>query len=324
MGRLKIIPMAAAAGLAVGLVGERRARRRDARIRVSGRTLRLDGRSVRLYESGPQQSPDPVLVLLPGAGDTAESWELVRDVLSASRRVLTYDRPGIGHSEAGAGWDLTAVVDDLHAVLSAAELAAPVVLVGHSFGGLLARAYAAAHPAGVAGLVLVDATPPAIADDPGVRAGFLISALLAKVLKLSAPFGLTRALLVLGAMPLYPEQRHFRQAASREAYRRWIAAVDANFAGNAGQELAAVLPAAAHFTTLATAPPDVPVAVVHSSAYGRRWEQMQRDVAEELHALTVHSTRARRHNIHMVRPDIVIQAIEDVLQHAPPSAGVDG
>jgi hypothetical protein len=119
---------------------------------------------------------------------------------------------------------------------------------------------------------------------------------------LLAPFGLTRTLLAVGAMPLYPEQGTFRRLATPEAYRRWIAAVDASFAGNAGKELAAVLPAAAHFKRLANAVPGVPVAVVHSRAYGRRWEQMQRDVARDLQAVTTHAMGAARHNIHMTRP----------------------
>jgi len=48
-------------------------------------------------------------------------------------------------------------VADLHALLSAAEEPGPYVLVGHSYGGPIIRLYASAHPADVAGLVLVDA-----------------------------------------------------------------------------------------------------------------------------------------------------------------------
>ena len=313
MGRLKVASLTVSVCLGAGLVAERGARRRDAAIEVDGRKLKVNGRWVQVYESGPWPSPDGVVVLLPGAGDTAVSWSLVRDALSGSRRVLSYDRPGMGYSELRPSADLAAVVEELDAVLSAAGIDTPVVLVAHSFGGLIARAYTAFHPERVAGLVLIDATPPAIADDPGVRAGFLISAVLAKALKLLAPFGVTRALLALGAMPLYPEQRTFRRLATREAYRRWIAAVDASFAGNAGKELAAVLHAAAHFASLSTAVPGVPVALVHSRAYGKRWEQMQRDVARDLQTVTTHATGAARHNIHMTRPDLVAQAIKDVV-----------
>ena len=165
------------------------------------RKLKVNGRSVQVYESGPWPSPDGVVVLLPGAGDTAESWSLIRDALSGSRRMLSYDRPGMGYSEPSSSADLTSVVDELDAVLSAAGDRHSCRARGALFWW--------PHRPGVHGipsgtgcrLVLIDATPPAIADDPGVRAGFLISAVLATILKLLAPFGVTRALLAAGAMP---------------------------------------------------------------------------------------------------------------------------
>jgi pimeloyl-ACP methyl ester carboxylesterase len=66
---------------------------------------------------------------------------------------------------------LDGYVAELHAVLPTVGSAVPVVLVGHSFGGLIARAYSAAHPEVVVGLVVVDATPPAVAADPVMKIG---------------------------------------------------------------------------------------------------------------------------------------------------------
>jgi pimeloyl-ACP methyl ester carboxylesterase len=53
--------------------------------------------------------------------------------------------------------DAEAMVADLHALLTTAAIPAPYVLAGHSFGGLVARLYAATYPDDVVGLVLVDA-----------------------------------------------------------------------------------------------------------------------------------------------------------------------
>src|SRR5262245_17966452 len=49
-------------------------------------------------------------------------------------------------------------VFELHALLEAAKIAPPYILVGHSYGGLLVRLYTAEYPKDVIGLVLVDPT----------------------------------------------------------------------------------------------------------------------------------------------------------------------
>jgi pimeloyl-ACP methyl ester carboxylesterase len=80
-------------------------------------------------------------------------------------RVCAYDRPGTvvgGESPSRSdpvSQPTTAqdAVADLHALLSTAEETGPYVLAGHSYGGPIIRLYASAHPADVAGLVLVDA-----------------------------------------------------------------------------------------------------------------------------------------------------------------------
>jgi pimeloyl-ACP methyl ester carboxylesterase len=58
----------------------------------------------------------------------------------------------------------TAVVTELHDLLSTAKVPGPYLLVGHSVGGLFSVLYARTYPDQVAGMVLVDATPPTIAS----------------------------------------------------------------------------------------------------------------------------------------------------------------
>ncbi|MDQ4118556.1 MAG: alpha/beta hydrolase, partial [Actinomycetota bacterium] len=86
-------------------------------------------------------------------------------------RVCAYDRPGTPVGEGPSRSDpieqpanAEGMVRDLHALLDAAGVAEPIVVVGHSAGGLAARLYASTYPDAVAGIVLVDALSEGLQD----------------------------------------------------------------------------------------------------------------------------------------------------------------
>jgi pimeloyl-ACP methyl ester carboxylesterase len=93
-------------------------------------------------------------VLLHGLGAPQRSWDRVAPLLAPHLRVVTYAPRGPGASAAAHDYSLDAFLADLQAVLDTLALQQPL-LVGHSFGGLLAVDHAAAHP-GCAGVVAVD------------------------------------------------------------------------------------------------------------------------------------------------------------------------
>jgi pimeloyl-ACP methyl ester carboxylesterase len=93
-------------------------------------------------------------VLLHGLGAPQRSWDRVVSLLTPHFRVVTYDQRGHGTSAVAADYSLDAFLADLQAVLDGLALEHPL-LVGHSFGGLLAVEQAAARP-GCAGVVAVD------------------------------------------------------------------------------------------------------------------------------------------------------------------------
>ena len=102
----------------------------------------------------------PVSILLE-AGSRADSitWYRVQPLLAKQTRVCSYDRAGYGFSEEGPlPRDVDADVRDLDALITAAGIQTPTVLVGHSLGTDIVRRYAELHRNRVAGLVLVD--PP--------------------------------------------------------------------------------------------------------------------------------------------------------------------
>lgn len=103
----------------------------------------------------------PVTVLLEaGIAATSVSWQLVQPELSRHARVISYDRAGLGWSRAAATPRTIAnTLADLRALLDELAPTGPIVLVGHSFGGLAVLEYAHAYPDRIAGLVLVDPLP---------------------------------------------------------------------------------------------------------------------------------------------------------------------
>ena len=100
----------------------------------------------------------PTVVIEAGWGDSSASWGWVQPEVAKTTRICTYDRAGMGWSEASPQ-PRTAreFAIELHTLLTKANERGPYVLVGHSLGGYTVIVYAHDYPAEVAGLVLVDA-----------------------------------------------------------------------------------------------------------------------------------------------------------------------
>lgn len=137
-----------------------------------------DGRELYLQCAG---SGTPTVVLESGIHDSSDTWTIsdtsadpVFTEVSKYTHVCIYDRPGtVRYSDPPALTDrstpttmprtLPGMVADLRALLTAAGIDGPYLLVGHSYGGMIARAFAQAYPDSCAGLVFVDAFGPDIA-----------------------------------------------------------------------------------------------------------------------------------------------------------------
>ncbi|CAH0237413.1 4,5:9,10-diseco-3-hydroxy-5,9, 17-trioxoandrosta-1(10),2-diene-4-oate hydrolase [Massilia sp. Bi118] len=92
-----------------------------------------------------------------GFGTGLESWRKVAPEVAKSAHVMSYSRAGHGSSDPRP--EPRSILEssrELDQLVAAAGLTPPFILVGHSYGGLLARAFALRHPEQVAGMVLVD------------------------------------------------------------------------------------------------------------------------------------------------------------------------
>lgn len=101
----------------------------------------------------------PTVIIEAAGGGASTEWDHVQAAVARSCTVCVYDRAGYGWSDPGPLPRTTQqVVDELRVLLERAEVERPVVLVGHSLGGVNVRRYARTYPDDVAGLVLVDSS----------------------------------------------------------------------------------------------------------------------------------------------------------------------
>jgi pimeloyl-ACP methyl ester carboxylesterase len=112
------------------------------------------GHQLHIYCTG---EGSPLVILEAAAGSMSPAWAWVQPEVASQTRVCSYDRAGLGWSEAGDGrYVPSRVPEELRVLLDRANEIHPVVLVGHEAGALFARIYAARFPEHTAALVLID------------------------------------------------------------------------------------------------------------------------------------------------------------------------
>jgi pimeloyl-ACP methyl ester carboxylesterase len=251
----------------------------------------------------------PAVVLESGIGDFSVIWSLVQPKVARFARVCSYDRGGYAWSDPGTRPRTYAQLAlELHIALERLHVPPPCVLVGQSYGGLVARGFAARYRAEVVGMVLVDAShedkyrsyakgrtfpPPMIALDTAM----LRAARDSQVQPLTGPLD--------SPLDRLPDsaQRVWRWAASLPAYRMTQRA-ELDWSPEELQRMHEE-----RQTNRATLG-DLPLIVLESTGGD---DTLQTDLARL-------STRGERivakhsgHNIHVEDPDLVVRSIRQVV-----------
>jgi pimeloyl-ACP methyl ester carboxylesterase len=283
----------------------------------------------------------PTVLLENGTGDFSVIWALVQPGVAAFARVCSYDRGGYAWSEPGTHPRTFAQLGlELHTALSELRVGPPYVLVGQSYGGLVVRGFARAYRAEVVGMVLVDAVhedqqvvyggqPHRIRDSARGRRFPAPHITLDRDLVSQAQ---ARASLAASDQPLEPPLH--RLPASAQRVWQWAQAQPlVGLAQDAEtdwspEELARLHDErVGHRATLG----DLPLFVLARTAGGypdgmtvsaTDLERERRDLQLDLSRL---STRGQLvyaphsgHNIHIEDPDLVVQAIRDVVTASRP------
>ncbi|MFD6530422.1 alpha/beta fold hydrolase [Streptomyces sp. NPDC060184] len=139
-----------------------------------------DGSKLRMIDSGGHRvafhitaGHGPVIVLDSGGGEDSSYWKEMVPRLHADTgaTVITYDRAGLGRSEAVPGpWDVEGAVGDLKTGLTELGVTKGVILVSHSQAGEVATYFTKENPEVASGSVLVDANlPPFFTDEEIAR-----------------------------------------------------------------------------------------------------------------------------------------------------------
>jgi len=150
---IAIVALALGAGVLYQFVGMRASARLYP---PPGTTIEVEGQRLHVVCAGDGR---PAVVFESGIAASSLSWSGVLRDVAGFTQACAYDRAGLGWSDpVRSRRTLARMLRELEGVVAHAGGGVPAVLVGHSFGAFLVCAYAAARPADVAGLVLLD--PP--------------------------------------------------------------------------------------------------------------------------------------------------------------------
>ncbi len=274
----------------------------------SGRMVEVEGGRLHVVELGPAQAP---VVLLHGASGNLEDMRFaLGERLAARYRVVLIDRPGHGWSDrphGAADASPARQADLIHQALNNIGVRRAII-VGHSWSGALATAYALAYPEEVSGLVLLSPVthpwPGGVAFINRVAAAPVLGPLFVRTFVLPAGYFLLRP----GVAAVFAPQMPPLDYAARTAVALILR--PAEFRANA-QDLVGLK----DFVT-AQAPRygeiKVPVAIISGDVTDRIvWTDLHsRGSARQMPNATLDVLPGIGHMVHYAAPDLIVAAID--------------
>lgn len=267
----------------------------------SGEMLDVGGYSLYVEDSG---SGKVNVIFDSGMGDDLSVWNKVANKVSKFSRVITYDRAGLGWSEESPKKrDSKAIIEELHSILEQKNLTGPIVLVGHSFGGVNMQLYALTYPEDISALVLVDsAHEDQINRMP--RTG-LFQKYVFKFGMLAAPFGLPRLYL----SNISPEER----AKKSTTKHQYTSLDEASYFPQSLNQLDTQNPNYGDLPLVVIARNQPSSEIQNKTTKQYIWAGLQESLASRSTDSTLIFTGERQHSIHKVQPEIVIEAIQTLV-----------
>lgn len=290
------------------------------------------GRRLNLYCRG---NGSPTVVFDSGLGDSTVAWALVQPAIAKKTRACSYDRAGLAFSDAAIRPnDAKNDAEDLHALLHAAHIAPPYILVGHSSAGMAVRVFADRYRDEAVGMVIVDGSH----EDQSSREWAIGPGTKAKwdaVMNDTTCVDAAKNGSIAKNSPVYKKcvidesiEPRYSQAI-RDAVLNYAATLKWQLA-NASEKKSVFYASADETRATRKDFGDMPIIVLTHAPYPRRkdwtqalqdrhtlvWEDMHNEVAAmSTHGINEIVPRAE-HYIQYDRPEIVIDAIEQTISIA--------
>lgn len=283
-----------------------------------GQLVDVGGYRLHLYCLG---EGSPTVVLEAGLNDFSVQWTQVQTEIAKFARVCSYDRAGLGWSDRGGlPRSGTAMVLELQKLIENAGIQGPLVLVGHSFGGLLAREYAQAHSGRVVGLVLVDA-----AHEDYLERVPQLRPIIAQSAQQFESLALMKRLGLVALSPARIPARgltgdalaRYRAVLATTDYFETAAAETAALAANVAEARALPLPTLDELPLIVLrrgqADPLPGLSAADNQRYEQEWSALQVRLAALSRRSRMGTAKRSGHDIHLTQPELVVAAILNVI-----------
>jgi pimeloyl-ACP methyl ester carboxylesterase len=306
---LILVILLAIAGFLYENISEARDRRFNP---MPGQLIDVGGFKMHINCSG---QGTPAVILDSGLGDSYVSWSKVQPQIAKFTRVCSYDRAGLGYSEASPRRRTSKdMAEELHMLLHNAGISPPYVLAGHSMGGYNVRLFASLYRSEVAGMVLVDASHPEQEKRFPQEVNDLDKTWLREqeFLTFSTPFGIPRLLGFCGNdVRVRAADCNFHSAREGLTVLKLFpeSAAQAATTGSLGN-----LPLAVLSHDPDAPQPDVPADVV--KPMNDAWARMQDELAHLSSRGTLTIAKNSSHYIQIDRPELVVEAVRNVVDQA--------
>lgn len=294
-----------------------------------GKRVDIGGYNLHLHCTG---KGSPTVILEYGLGSVSPIWSLVQSEVEKFTQVCTYDRAGYAWSDPSPNSRTSEyMAEELHTLLTKADIKGPYILVGHSLGGLNIRQFASQYPDKVLGLVLVDAVPTNVYSElsPEFEDSMAKTQQMFRILSWISHLGLLRLSIQLLGTRVAPD---FVKKLPLEIQPTILA----NFSSKTFETAIAenqLMQQSAEIVHQTQLPNYLPLVVlshglnmfsnlppVQAEKAGEIWQDLQVEMAQLSTKSALKVAQNSGHNIHTDQPQLVIDSILQIIEQTRPQS----